>query len=112
MREGDNIRYVQFETTQSMGYGCFNMHWSRSEGKITYRIGSAFCSPKDSFSKSLARRIAAGRALNNFHFGTVASEEIGFITDDDFEKILTDMFSADPSRIDFGDFGVIPNWAR
>jgi len=112
MREGDNIRYVQFETIQGMGYGCFNMHWSREEGKITYRVGSAFCSPKDHFSKELARKIASGRALNNFHFGTIASEETGFITDEDFEKILTDMFSADPDRIDFGDFGVIPNWAR
>lgn len=112
MKDGDNFRYVQFETPQGIGYGCFAIHWTREEGRITYRIGSAFCSPKDSFSKSLARTIATGRATNNFHFGTIPSGETGFITHKDFENILTDMFSADPNRVDFGDFGVIPNWAR
>lgn len=105
MKEGSNIRYIQFETSQGIGYGCFVIHWSRSENQLVYRVGSAFCNPKDSFNKHLARAIARGRAKDNFQYGTLESDKVGFISNNEFGKILVNLFSK-------RDFTVIPNWAR
>lgn len=106
MREGHNIRYVQFETNQGIGYGCFDMQWSRKDDKITYAIGTSFCNPKDHFVKSLARKISSGRLENNFQTGVVPSKETGFITDLDFVNILMDMFANGIENTTY------PNWAR
>lgn len=104
MIDGNSIRYVQFETPQGIGYGCFAVGWSREGEELTFRVGSAFCSPKDSFSKELARTIAQGRSTTNFQFGKIFSKETGYVSDKDFGLILSEIFK--------NNFTVIPGWAR
>lgn len=101
---GENVRYIRLNTPQGIGYGCFSIFWSREDDELVYRIGSSFCSPKDTFSKTLAKEIATGRTKNNFQYGSIKSEQKGFISDDEFIDILVQLF-AEP-------FNIIPNWAR
>lgn len=105
MKNGINTRYVQFETSQGIGYGCFITHWNREGEKLVYRIGASFCNPNDNFSKSLARAIAKGRAEIKFQHGSIESKEMGFITNGDFKLILKQIFDQ------ASDDCVIPNWA-
>lgn len=105
MIEGKNIRYVQFETSQGTGYGCYSIQWSRENGELKCEIGSSYCSPKDSFSKNLARTIATGRLEVNSQTGSIKSESVGYITDNDFNLVLNELFKDKT-------FSIIPNWAR
>ena len=101
-----NIRYVRFDTNQGIGYGCFVIDWAREDNELIYTIGSSFCNPKDSFSKPRARQIAEGRAITNYQCGGIQSDNVGFITDNDFNNMLNELFYKDVG------FSVIPNWAR
>lgn len=94
----NNIRYVKFNTPQGIGYACFSIDWERSERwsgvatLLSYKIGVAFCSPKDSFIKERGRSIAANRSSGRKNItGTIPSAETGFITDADFVLILDEV---------------------
>jgi len=105
MIDGSNVRYVQFNTPQGIGNACFVINWNRDNGELGYRAGSAFCSPKDCFSKQIARDIAAGRAMRNFQSGKILSDKTGYVTHDEFALILAELFNKT-------DFTIIPGWAR
>jgi hypothetical protein len=106
MNTGSNIRYVRFMTPQGIGYACFAILWEReSEKFIHYKIGSSFCSPKDSFNKTIAKTIAKGRLSRNNIIGVVPSipaSRQGFILDAEFDAMLHDLMKSKE---------LIPSWA-
>lgn len=101
----NNIRYIRFQTSQGIGIGCFYISWEREENKLLhYRIGIAFCSPKDRFNKTLARKIAIGRHNSKPIFGLINSDNSGSITEEDFDIILYNIFGIQHIEI--------PKWAN
>jgi hypothetical protein len=100
----NNVRYMRFQTSQGTGYGCFYLSWEREESKILhFKAGIAFCSPKDNFTKIIAKKIAVGRHDSKFIFGLINSTNSGYITEDDFECILYNIFGNQHNEI--------PKWA-
>lgn len=104
MDTGENIRYVQFTTPQGIGYGCFFFSWHREDKWLRYKISVSFCSPKDQFSKELARKIATGRYAKIFQLGSTTCKNTGYVSDDEFNNILNDLFYR-PGM-------VMPTWAQ
>jgi hypothetical protein len=99
-----NVRYMRFQTPQGIGYGCFYLTWEREENKLLhFKVGAAFCSPKDRFVKSIANRIAVGRHDARHIFGLINSTNTGYITEEDFETILYYVFGNQHNEI--------PKWA-
>lgn len=105
MNAGSNIRYIRFETPSGIGYGCFAITWERDQGKfIHYKIGAAFCNPKDEFNKGRAKIIAKGRLSRNNIAGIIASTKDCHLLDEDFDLILQDIFNIKK-------YIPIPHWA-
>lgn len=61
-----NIRfgYFQAKTIDGTGYICVALYRPPKGSSEEHRAGFSFCSPKDFFNKSLARKIAVGRLEN------------------------------------------------
>jgi len=115
-KKSKRFRYVKFETQSGTGYACVCFDWDRvAPNTIQYKAGISFCSPKDTFSKFVARVKAESRfngsqrvKSRDKHIESkveVAPPVTNFVTNDEFKTMLSDIFEQ------CGKTNSIPNWA-
>ncbi len=113
----NNIRFAYFKAHTSNGVGIICMSLVRppkGSSNITYRAGFSFYSPNEtqSFSKTRARKIAAGR-LNNWRGNEM--NEVGYRLEFDFPQEdckkfnLTEVFAYGMKEMLLTDS---PRWAQ
>ena len=128
---GCNIRYAQFKTNHGTGYATFALipnkmedHNSPTGMSLSYVLGASFCSPEDTFIKKLGRTRAMGRSMSDISKpkkkggASFTSHKLipcsisKFVTNEDFQSILNDVFAQAASSEESPHNPAIPNWAR
>ena len=111
MHQGQNFRYVQFETASGTGYACVNFEWRKEADRIDYTAGISFCSPNDKFEKSIARTISERRrtltARKKSIQASIAVQDSGtkYVSNKEFDSVLEDILDRAEDK------NLVPKWA-